>query len=734
MSTASRIAIVVVGLVSVVSLTLGSRWAAQDEAATGSPPPSSICQSSGCVACPQGISECRASNPNESDRDVATRLSMLYRVIDGMGDRSNDVAICFAPGTDPRVVQEMCEQYPQLCGRDEEGRYFLSGRWSGAQGSPRVLTWSLVPDGLNVDGASSELFSRMDSQFNGNRTLWISKFQECFNRWAALTGLYYQRITYGGLDWDDGAAWGTDGGSDRGDIRIGMINIDGTNGVLAYNYYPSNGDMVMDRSENWAQSANNYRWLRNIVMHEHGHGIGLAHICPPNGFSLMEPYINTGFDGPQHDDIRAGQEHYGDAYESDNNSATATNLGTLVHDQVVTVGTVPSPTVNYGSLLGIDADGEQDWFKFTVGFDAAATVTVTPVGLTYDSSPQECSGDINCCSGNNVNSLAVADLNFQIIGQDGSTVIATGDSQPAGSVESLSEVGLPGGAGTFYLKVYEGNAPSDTQLYLLQLHIYDWAGDHTPPSPNPMTWASQPTPIVDSPSQIAMTAALASDPSGVTYNFDCAAGSCHTSGWSASRDYIDSGLVANSPYSYVARARDQSQYLNQTQPSSQVQTVTSIEKPTTLSFSDVQETSMQVDVPGAFTNLAYYSSGIFLEVKLDGEPVGGGDANTWKKSQVFDVTELSPGMSYTFRAKARNLVAFETTYTAPFVQQTEGGAICALNGDVNGDGSVDGDDVPGFVRARLGQDPFGGENQTCADYGTGTLAGDLQLFIADLLE
>ena len=32
-------------------------------------------------------------------------------------------------------------------------------------------------------------------------------------------------------DWDDGAAWGTGGGANRGQIRISMHNIDGGNGV-----------------------------------------------------------------------------------------------------------------------------------------------------------------------------------------------------------------------------------------------------------------------------------------------------------------------------------------------------------------------------------------------------------------------------------------------------------------------------------------------------------------------
>ena len=35
---------------------------------------------------------------------------------------------------------------------------------------------------------------------------------------------------------------------------------------------------------------------------------------------LMEPELNKSIDGPQHDDIRAGQRHYGDPFEPDNDS------------------------------------------------------------------------------------------------------------------------------------------------------------------------------------------------------------------------------------------------------------------------------------------------------------------------------------------------------------------------------------------------------------------------------
>lgn len=58
---------------------------------------------------------------------------------------------------------------------------------------------------------------------------------------------------------------------------------------------------------------------------------------------------------------------------------------------------------------------------------------------------------------------------------------------------------------------------------------------------------------------------------------------------------------------------------------------------------------------------------------------------------------------------------------------------CNLLGDVNQDTVVDGLDVRGFVRAKLGLPEDAGDNHACADYGTGTLEGDTDEFVADLL-
>lgn len=389
---------------------------------------------------------------------------------------------CYAPGTPDHIVQVFDQsQWDEI----SPLAYFLGTRWSGGQGAPRALTWSFVPDGLFIDprnaqdvGAPSELFSRMDGLFLGNRALWIDLMEQTFERWSELIGTSYTRVTNGVDDWDDGAAWGSAGSATRGDIRISMRNIDGGGGVLAFNFFPSNGDMVMDRSENWSQPADNHRYLRNTVLHEHGHGLGMFHVCPANNSKLMEPFLNTGFDGPQHDDIRGGQRHYGDPFESDNTPATATDLGVLISGVPVTPGIVPGADVGPNtSILSIDADGEQDYFLFTTSDPGDLTLTVTPLGLEYDSSSQN--PDSSCNFGNFIQSLTIANLNVRLIDDDGFTILAMGETQPAGVAETIS-IALTQ-PGDYYVRVFEGSGvmenPTESQLYQLELMIETCSGN-----------------------------------------------------------------------------------------------------------------------------------------------------------------------------------------------------------------------------------------------------------------
>lgn len=446
------------------------------------------------------------------------------------------VAVCFAKGTDPDVmafVNEMIQLDPMQ-------RYQLTGRWSGTAGTPRALTWSFAPDGLSIPGGVGEatsnnvLFSTLDTKFAslGGRAYWINRFQQCFDRWQQLSGITYTRITFGGNDWDDGAAWGTAGAAGlRGDVRISMHPIDGINNVLAYNQFPSNGDMVLDSSETWQQgtsSSNQHRFFRNTIMHEHGHGIGLLHCCPVNQTKLMEPFLSTLFDGPRHDDIRGVQRQYGDPNGLNNTALAAANLGSPTDDTVVTYGTVPLPVTNSpvtnSSLFSIDANGEVDYYKFTVAGPRTLTVTVVPQGLTYDSSPQNCGGSDGCCSGNNVNSLAAANLNLDVLGTDGSTVLGSAASQPAGSPETVGSVNLPA-AGTYYIRVLEGDTPTQSQLYTLDVLAQNTV-PCTPPTVSGLANANTPCGVAYSspiPSGGAGTSPIVwslsgSPPAGMTIN------------------------------------------------------------------------------------------------------------------------------------------------------------------------------------------------------------------------
>jgi len=77
------------------------------------------------------------------------------------------VSACFAKGTDPEVMAFV----NQAIQTDPMQRYQLTGRWSGATGTPRALTWSFAPDGVSIPGGVGEatsnnvLFSTLDSKF-----------------------------------------------------------------------------------------------------------------------------------------------------------------------------------------------------------------------------------------------------------------------------------------------------------------------------------------------------------------------------------------------------------------------------------------------------------------------------------------------------------------------------------------------------------------------------------------
>lgn len=145
-------------------------------------------------------------------------------------------------------------------------------------GDPTVITWSVVPNGTPIPGfngeaaAASNLRTRLQEIYGGSATdpvkdqPWFSLFVSMFDSWSDETGL-----TYVHEEADDGATFSGSGANNgvvgtRGDVRIGGHRIDGNSGILAYNFFPNTGDMVIDTDDNFYDNkADNSIRFRNVL-------------------------------------------------------------------------------------------------------------------------------------------------------------------------------------------------------------------------------------------------------------------------------------------------------------------------------------------------------------------------------------------------------------------------------------------------------------------------------------
>jgi len=384
---------------------------------------------------------------------------MMVRLMDSAPSERPPLAVCFAEGTDEEVVRIVSQI---IYGVNGPLAYQGGTRWSstahggtGGQGDPITITYSFVPDGVSVPNgigegvAPSELYAHMNALF-GSEAVWRSKFAQVFARWSDLCGVTYLEVS------DDGAPLFSSPGvlGLRGDVRICMKPLDGAYGVLAYNYFPNTGDMVLDRDENWSLSYGDYLFMRNIVAHEHGHGLGLQHVCPINQTKLLEPYLALVFDGPQHDDIRGNQRSYGDTYENNNSAGTATDLGPISGDF-----TLPNASS--------DDNSDVDWYRFTAGFGQQVSITLDVLGMTYLDGPQN--GDGSCSPGSQINTLDDNDLAIRLYDSTGTQLLAEAASQPAGVDEIIPNTALPG-SGNYYIEVLSGSSNA-VQLYDVIINV-----------------------------------------------------------------------------------------------------------------------------------------------------------------------------------------------------------------------------------------------------------------------
>lgn len=323
-------------------------------------------------------------------------------------------------------------------------------------------------------------------------------FQNSFNRLGQISGITYQYIPQ-----DDGVAINTVNNGVAGvrpDIRIGGTAFTGLTVPPGANFFGFNqspgggGDMVIDTQDilngslgttlNFGPTAMgpNATGL-NLVMHEAVHGLGLDHVITgtgannSNGQFLMEPAISAAFLGPQFDDILGLHQLYGDVNEKsngglgNNTSGNATPLGGVSAGMPIQVGTdaattvVASTDMDFVSIAGADTD----YYSFTTAGPTDVSLTLTPLGPTYNQGPQT-----PAMMGMNgppyvmptpFTSANQRDLTVTLRAPNGTTILTSSNLNGLGGSEVIG--GFPLGTGTFFAQVTGG--PGFTQMYQLDI-------------------------------------------------------------------------------------------------------------------------------------------------------------------------------------------------------------------------------------------------------------------------
>jgi hypothetical protein len=358
-----------------------------------------------------------------------------------------------------------------------------SGARPGGNGTAATITWSIVPDGTTtirsttgIGTAPSNLISFMNTNFGGNPgqanlTLqpWFHIFTDAFGRWSQLGGVNFVYEPN-----DDGVFHPSSDGvlGVRGDIRLAGANVDGSGDVLAFTYLPTGGsDVVLDTAEVsfFGDSTTNFVNFRNTLMHELGHTFGVNHVSSSSAL-LMAPFIDTSFDGPQLDEVRAVQYFFGDVNEKSNGGlgngtfARATGLGSIAPGGTKKVGAaanvstqaISPAATDFVSISNVD---DIDFYSFSVSGPTQLSAMLTPRGGVFTQAPDG-------STPTTFDADARSDLALAVLSTSGTVTLAAADANPAGFSESIGSLLLPT-AGTYFARIT--GADDTIQLYELSL-------------------------------------------------------------------------------------------------------------------------------------------------------------------------------------------------------------------------------------------------------------------------
>ncbi|MHC4475386.1 MAG: hypothetical protein ACYTEL_07065, partial [Planctomycetota bacterium] len=270
------------------------------------------------------------------------------------------------------------------------------------------------------------------------------------------------------------------------------------------------------------------------------------------------------------------------------------------------------------------------------------------------------------------------------------TMTATTGSDPSGPVEYYFDEtsGNPGGSDSGWVTnpVYNDTGLTASTQYTYTVQMRDSVPntgtasapanattnpvpDTDPPTPNPATFASPPAAV--SSSEITMTATTGSDASPpVEYFFDEISGNPGgtDSGWITNPVYNDTGLQAETQYTYTVQMRDNlantgtaSAPANATtDPSPDTDPPTP--NPATFASPPAAVSSSEITMTATTGSDASPPVEYFFD-ETSGNP--GGSDSGWVTNPVYNDTGLDPDTQYTYTVQMRDSVPNTGTASAP---------------------------------------------------------------------
>ncbi|MDD4868360.1 MAG: hypothetical protein PHQ28_14980, partial [Mycobacterium sp.] len=256
--------------------------------------------------------------------------------------------------------------------------------------------------------------------------------------------------------------------------------------------------------------------------------------------------------------------------------------------------------------------------------------------------------------------------------------------------------------------------------------------DTTPPSPDPLSWATPPYALSASSGAMTATTATDSESPPVEYFFNFVSGGTggNDSGWQASSSFTDFDLAPNTTYTYRVKARDSAATPNETAYSAATGLTTFANVPAAPAVGNPTATTLDLDMnPNgnpAGTEFALLcattsdANWVGQYVDAAGNPAAAAVWQTDAQWGTITVQGLAAATEYCFAARARNSDLVETTLSAEGCGQTAAGL---LLGDLNCDGSVNFKDINPFVLALSNPTAYSTTYPDC-DILTGDINGD----------